>query len=101
MEGSFFAIARSEIARWLAANSPSSVTTTASMRPAAIAAKAVPNSVGVATLNCSTLIFRLAGTDFLAVMIGLLTGLFGFDRAAILVTVGKMSFSHWSRLALS
>ena len=81
-DASLFAADSAAIVPKLAANSPSSVTTTASTRLLAIAAKALSNSLGPCALAASISNFNGVAAACIAGMIGLLTGLFGFDRAA-------------------
>ncbi len=89
------------IAPKLAANSPSSVTTTESTRLLAMAAKARPNSLGPCARTTSTIKLKDAAAACIAGMIGLLTGLSGFESAAGREMRGHASLSSSSRFALS
>jgi hypothetical protein len=102
IEASLFAVDSAAIAAKLEANSPSSVTTTASTRLLAIAAKALSNSLGPSALPASIISnFNDVAPACIAGMIGLLTGLFGFERAATRATSGQASLSNSSLFALS
>jgi len=101
IEGNLFASASVAIARKLAANSPSSVTTTESTRLLAMAAKARLNSLGLCALATSTIKLKDAAAACIAGMIGLLTGLSGFESAAAREMRGHASLSSSSRFALS
>src|SRR5438132_7285868 len=79
MEGNLFASASVAIARKLAANSPSWVTTTESTRLLAMAAKAGLNSLGLCARTTSTAKLKDEAAACIAGMIGLLTGLSGFE----------------------
>src|SRR6478672_569425 len=82
IEGNLLASASVAIARKLAANSPSSVTTTESTRLLAMVAKARLNSLGPCARTTSTIKLNDAAAACIAGMIGLLTGLSGFESAA-------------------
>src|SRR4029453_7079692 len=79
IEGNLFASASAAIARKLAANSPSSVTTTESTPLLAMSAKARLNSLGLCARATSTIKLKDAAAACIAGMIGLLTGLSGFE----------------------
>jgi hypothetical protein len=101
IEGNLFASASVAIAGKLAANSPSSVTTTESTRLLAMAAKARLNSLELCALATSTIKLKDAAAACIAGMIGLLTGLSGFESAAAREMRGHASLSSSSRFALS
>src|SRR6476620_1657704 len=91
IDGNLFASASVAIARKLEANSPSSVTTTESTRLLAMSSKARVNSLGLCARTTSTIKLKGAAASCIAGMIGLLTGLSGFDSAAAREMCGHAS----------